>query len=281
MRNVSNTRGVKRFAQNSPPGMVGITGDDVRGIVEDVVKHEFGSMLNQLKDSMITIVHKELAPLKKEIKDMVDSLTFMGDRFDEIEKEQLKARDSMKEIQEENIKLKTTITDLSDRMNYLEQRSRSSNLEIQCVPEKKQENLSTIIVQLGKVIDCQLDDKSILHCTRVAKQNTTSTRPRSIVVQLASPRIRDQFLASSITYNKANPQDKLNSTYVGLSDVKTPIYVTEHLSPANKALHAATRRTASEKQYKYVWVRNGKIFVRKSDDSKYILIKNKDSLNKM
>lgn len=66
---------------------------------------------------------------------------------------------------------------------------------------------------------------------------------------------------------------------MGLSNLY--IYIVEDLSPSNKALHAATRIKAKEKNYKYVWLRNGKIFVKKSDGSDYILIKNMNDLNKL
>ncbi|CAH2090658.1 unnamed protein product [Euphydryas editha] len=60
-----------------------------------------------------------------------------------------------------------------------------------------------------------------------------------------------------------------------------PVFIQEHLSPQNKALHAAVRIRAKEKGYKYVWVRSGKIFVRKSEDSGYLFIRNMVDLNKL
>ncbi|CAH2097389.1 unnamed protein product [Euphydryas editha] len=167
-----------------------------------------------------------------------DSISFMNDKFEDIKKEQQSSNESVKKLELENIELKTTIQQISERLVNLEQQSRSNNLEVQCVPENKNENL-------------------------------------------ASTRLRDQLLAAVVNYNRINPQEKLNSSHLGYAGLKSPVYVVEHLSPNNKALHAAARIKAKEMNYKYVWVRNGKIFVRKNEGAELIQIRNKNSLSKI
>ncbi|XP_050684050.1 uncharacterized protein LOC126978964 [Leptidea sinapis] len=164
----------------------------------------------------------------------------------------------------------------------MEQQLRQCNIELQCVPERKNENLIDIITELGKVIGCNLSSNDVLHCTRTAKTKADTPRPRSVVVQLSSIRMRDQVIAAVSKFNKDNPQNKLNSAHVGLlSNNITPIFVNEHLSPTNKSLHAAARIKAKEKGYKFTWILNGKIFIRKNEGSQYILIKNKNTLDNL
>ncbi|CAH2088155.1 unnamed protein product [Euphydryas editha] len=105
----------------------------------------------------------------------------------------------------------------------------------------------------------------ILNCTRTAKLKRSSPRPRSIVVQLSSPRLRDELLAASIKYNKGKPLER----------DRTPVFVCEHLSPTNKVLHAAARKRAKEAGY------NGELFyeryvVYRSDRSNAELIPKKE-----
>lgn len=164
----------------------------------------------------------------------------------------------------------------------MEQQARSSNVEIQCLPQHNGENLINTVVNLAKVISCDITESNIHHVTRIAKQNTSSTRPKSIIVQFCSPRVRDSFLAASIKFNKnKQADDKLNSGLLGVGGKKESIYVVEHLSMANKALHAAARSKAKELGYKYVWVRNGRVFMRKSDGSDYVYVNSLDILNKL
>nr|XP_049701301.1 uncharacterized protein LOC126055566 [Helicoverpa armigera] len=227
------------------------------------------------------MISQELAPIKKEMENVVESMSFMNKKFESIMKAHELSQEIISRLESENTDLKITIEDLSDRLANLEQQSRSNNLELQCVPENKNENVYNIVTQLARVVNCEISERDVLHCTRIAKANTSSNRPRSIVVQLASPRMRDHLLAAIIKYNQANPQEKLNCSHLGYAGPKSPVYVAEHLSPANRALHAAARVKAKEKNYKYVWVRNGRIFVRKNDGAEYIQIKNKNSLGKI
>lgn len=282
-RNVSTTRGNKRPALNSPPQTTAVTTEDVRTIVQEVVKTEFASMLQQLNSTILSVVNRELAPIKHEISELTASLNFHTKEFEEYQSEHKSLEKTVKDLTEQNSNLKTLMTDLSLRVNYLEQQTRSSNLEIQCLPENKQENLYTAVKQLGSVVGCSLSDSDVLHCTRVAKQQAANTRPRSVVVRLASPKVRDTLLASVINHNKNKKvnSEKLNTADLGIAGDKKPVFVLEHLSPANKALHAATRQKAKDRGYKFVWVRNSRIFVRKTTEDEHILIKNLDSLNKL
>lgn len=285
LRNVSVNRGCKRQAMSSPspPAASSDLSDtgDLRATIQDVIKAEFNNMLKRFNESIKLAINRELKPIREEIKDIKESMSFINDQFEEIRKQQEASNKTIKELKAENEIMKSSIGDLNARINYLEQQSRSCNLELQCVPENKQEDLYKIVMQLGKTVNCELKTADILHCTRTAKLNRSSTRHRSIIVQLASPMTRDKLLASAIKFNKTNSQDRLNSCHLGISGPKTQVYIVEHLSPSNKALHAATRIKAKEKGYKYVWIRSGRVFVRKNETAEYIIIKNTESLNKI
>jgi hypothetical protein len=118
-------------------------------------------------------------------------------------------------------------------------------------------------------------------CFRVAKMNSDSNRPRSVVVKLRSARCRDSLIAAVQTYNRKNSNERLNTEVVGIGGEKKLIFVSEHLSPDKKSLHAATRLKAKELSYKFVWVRNGKIFVRKSENAQARLINSRHYLDKL
>lgn len=281
-RNVCNTRGSKRPALSSPPQSSPEKPDHdfIRKTIEDVISKQMDGLISKMKNMITYTISRELKPIQEEITQMSISLDYLSESHTEILKEQEANKRIVKELQKENSDLKSRINDLSSRLNQIEQHSRSCNIELHCVPERKNENLLQIATKLGSVIGHNIQECDIKNCTRIAKQDSTSSRPRSIVLQLESPRMRDHVLAAAINYNKANPSNKLNSQLLGFSGDQTPIFVAEHLSPSNKALHAATRKKANEKGYKYVWVRGGKIFVRKSDGSDSILVKNVDVLDK-
>lgn len=281
IRNVTTARGNKRIALNSPPKSNPVTAEEVRSIVQEVIQVQYATMLQQMNTIIVNTINTELAPVRKDIQELQASLTFHTEEFDKLQSKYKEISNETKGLKNENEHLKNTVSDLNTRINYLEQNARSNNLELQCLPENRNENLITIIKQLGSVVGYEVKDCDVLHSTRIAKISTNNSRPRSIVVQLATPRKRDELLAAVITYNRKNAENKLNTADFGLACTKSPVYVVEHLSLANKALHAAARLRAKEKGYKYVWVRNGKIFIKKSDDSDHILIKSRETLNKI
>lgn len=275
----------KRQATGSPPGTAAVTttsAHEIHDIVQEVIKKEIGGMLTIFSQTMSKLINTELKSVKDDINDLKKSMDYMNKDYEEMIKEYQESKKTMNELQIQNDSMRSTIKDITTRLNYLEQNSRNNNLEIQCVPEKRNENLLNILNQVGKTIGSVINEEHISHCTRVAKVSAKSDRPRSIVVQFISPRQRDEFLAAAINYNKPKPVvDKLNSSHLGFSGENKPIFITEHLSPANKALHAAARTKGKEKGYKYVWVRNGRIYMRKSDDSEYKLIKDIEALDKI
>lgn len=184
-------------------------------------------------------------------------------------------------LQEENTALKTEIAAINTKLSNIDQINRSSNIEIQSVPESRMENTVDIFAKLCSTISYPCDMNSIKHCHRVAKMNNQSNRPRNIIVTLSSPLQRDQLISAVKQFNKKQQRDKLNSKHLDISGDARPIYVCEHLTPANKALHAATRKAAIAKNFKYVWVRNGKIYMRKGDTSKHIIIRSQDCLSNL
>lgn len=278
------TRPTKRQALESPPGNGSdlASKEDLRCVVREVVRGEIEGLAVKISNSLKLVLNSELKTVSAEIKDMKDSMNFMNTKFEEMLREQNEAKAIIADLKAENASLTSTVKDLSARLNSIEQNARSKNVEIQCVPEKKNENVIEIVTKISKVINCNVSSENIASCTRIAKLNPGHPRPRSIVAQFSTIQTRDKFMAAVINYNKQKPlHDKLNSANLDIDGPKTPIYVVDHLSPANKALHAAARTAAKQKGYKHVWVRSGRIYMRKSDDSNYILVKDMDTVKNL
>ncbi|KAJ0175788.1 hypothetical protein K1T71_001384 [Dendrolimus kikuchii] len=284
IRNVPATRSYKRVAVNSPPNLQHeptLTREDVTEIVEGVMSSQFNEMLSKMNSTLLGAFDNKLQPIQDEICEMVKAMDYINVQFEDIRREHKISQDDIKALKSENENLKTTMINLENRLSQLEQHARAKNIELQCVPEKNTENLINIITDLGKVIKCDVNEKNIIKCTRVAKLQRDTNRPRSIIVEFVTPRIRDDFIAGVAKYNKNNPTNKLNSSLIGIPGPKTQIFVAEHLSPTNKSLHAAARLKAKQMNYKFIWIKNGRIFTRKNEESPYIWIKDNSCLDKI
>ncbi|VVC87355.1 unnamed protein product [Leptidea sinapis] len=104
---------------------------------------------------------------------------------------------------------------------------------------------STVLIQCdNKTVTAgnPIKEGHILKCTRIAKLNKDSPRPRTILVKFFSPIIRDQFYASITKFNKNKTKDdRPNTSHLGLAGEKQGVFIMEHLSPEAKALHAQAR----------------------------------------
>lgn len=275
--NVMTRKGIKAAgetlaAPQAPSGAGGslTAASEIRDIVNEALKVWSSGINNQLKE------------IRNEVVSLKESLSFFNEQFEQLNTEVKFQKAEVQRLSEENNSLRTNVNKLTAQYNQIDQLSRALNLELQCVPERKDENVTKIVQQLGKVVNCPINVTDISHCTRVAKMNPKSTRPRNILVRFTNPRLRDSVLAAAVKYNKTHPNDKLNSSHLGLSDEAKPsVFVAENLSPENKALHAATRACARERHYQFVWVRNGRIFVRKDISSPSRIIKDINCLDSL
>lgn len=257
------------------------TCSESRSELRTIIQEEIRAAMKEASANLKRDINKELKTFKEDMVSLTESINFIHETFENMKSELSTCKTKIDSISKENETLRSELNTISNRFNQLEQITRSSNLEVQCVPERDSENLLTIIKQLGKTISCPITDSDIFYCSRVAKKNPESPRPRSILVKMNSPRSRDTFLAAAIKYNKTHPQERLNTGNLGFGAEKREVYVVENLSPENKQLHAAARARARELHYKHVWVRGGRIYMRKTDTSEYVLVRNAATLDSL
>lgn len=197
-------------------------------------------------------------------------------------KETIHQKDSViQSLTSEQTTLKNEIIALRSRCSIIEKQSRDHNIELQAVPEDRNENTITIFKSLCDAIKCPVADSDIHACRRVAKMNSSSNRPRNIVVTLSAPRLRDELISAVHRFNKNHKNEKLNTRHIGLPGEDRQVYVSEHLSPETKQLYAATRRFAKEKNYNFFWVKYGQIYLRKTDTDKAIRVKSTNCLESL
>lgn len=235
-----------------------------------------------LREDVKLMVREEMRSTTQRLKDDFNaSINFVSEEQSTL-KSRLDAKNqTITELETRNAQLQSDINKLNSRLSSMEKISRSNNIELQAVPESRNENVVLLFKKLCDTINLKIDDSSILGCRRVARMDTKSNRPRNILISLSSPRLRDTILSYVGRFNKAHSREPLSSVHLGIAGETRRIYVTEHLSPEQKLLYAQTRKVARDKNYKYVWVKYGRIFVRKNDESGPVLIKDHGTFEKL
>lgn len=237
------------------------------------------SLREALKSDVQSMVSAEISNAIQEVKnDFTETTDFLSAEQNDCKTKISENDKKIKNLEADNSGLQLEIRRLNGRLANMEKMSRDLNLELQAVPENRTENVLAIFQKLCQSLDTPINENEIRNCRRVAKMDNTSSRPRNILVTLSSSRVRDNIISAVYRFNKSNPNNLLNSTHVGLSDAGMRIYVKEHLSPEMKQLYAAARKFKKDNNYQYAWVRNGQVYLRKSEGAPHVHVKNIDIL---
>ncbi|KAG5869564.1 hypothetical protein JTB14_035890 [Gonioctena quinquepunctata] len=114
----------------------------------------------------------------------------------------------------------------------------------------------------------------LLH--RVHSNKIHGNLPKNAIVRFYSREVRDQFLASA-KLKRQNGENMRRS--IRVNDVLSNLYINENLTLHNKIIFKVTRDFAKTYGYKFVWVKNAKIFLRKDDQSHAKLIRSSSNLS--
>ncbi|CAG9825813.1 unnamed protein product [Phaedon cochleariae] len=205
----------------------------------------------------------EVKELRGTQADLIKSITFCTDKISDFESTLKSFNDQIKNIEKlktDNQYLTKNVQSLNKKVSDLEQFSRMNNIEIQGVPDKKNEDIYKIIDTIHKSLGIQITSSMIDSAHRVA--SFSSNKPKNIVVKYTTRRIRDDILSAAKVKRMAS-----TSRIINIEGISNNLFIVEHLSPGNKSLYKKTRDFATSNNYKFVWVKNGSILIRKDEGS--------------
>lgn len=175
-------------------------------------------------------------------------------------------------LEEENQELKIKVRSLESSMDELEQYTRNKNVQIDGIPPKQDENLRDMMMEIGRKIEVEIKSEDIDAIHRIPTRS--SKAPEPIVVQFLTRQMRDSVVLKA--KNK-----KVYTKDLNIAGESKPIYVNEHLTRKKKHILFEARRIKFEKNYKFLWTKSGKIFIRKEERSPVINLNTIDDLKKI
>lgn len=233
--------------------------DDIFELVTELRK-DFKRVEASLGGSLNSC-HEELAETKKIVSEQREDL--------------IKWMKTVEELRSENAALRKQMASLEHRLDEAEQYSRRNTLEIHGVPLQKGENAVTLVKAVGRALDCKVDDVMIDACHRLRARDGSGKSP-GIVVKMV------RRLDAEALLHKRRVKRNLNTHDIGLTEAPAePVYVNESLSPARRRLLYAARQLKNEKGYSFLWIRGGKILMRKDQGAPVKTISHMDDLNKL
>lgn len=241
---------------------------------EDEFENQTSSTLKIVKT-----IQSHMMVFDKKTADMLNSVNFCSEKISDFEAMMGKVNQRLEMIErlsKENAQLKADVRALSDRVDTLEQQMRSNNVDIQGIPEKQNENLFSIVQKIGEHINCPISSQDIDAIFRAKSRNPNNPKP--IIIKLFRKKKRDDILAAAKNKRQQNETSTPGLTIEGISN---KLFINEHLTGLTKSLLNAAKGSAKTKNYKYVWVREGGVYVRKEDQSRIIRIFSEDDVKKM
>ncbi|XP_022819316.1 uncharacterized protein LOC111362541 [Spodoptera litura] len=239
----------------------------------DTVLSEIRELRQQLS-SLPTLV-SSIKSIKEELIELKKSFEFSSGRLDDFDARlvelEVKAsefdnlRDTVSSLQAE------VVSTRSDFCSF-DHRTRLNNVEIKGVPVKKNENLFSVLDAISSKINYNCPKTQINYISRVPIHNS---KEKLVIVSFLNRYIKDDFIAAA----RANKE--LSTKDIGVQGPPHRIYVNDHLSIEYKKLLNRAKTAAKEKQYEFVWVKHGKIHVRKDVNCKTFIVRRESDLNKI
>ncbi|XP_055688736.1 uncharacterized protein LOC129793111 [Lutzomyia longipalpis] len=138
--------------------------------------------------------------------------------------------------------------------------------------DKYKKAIDIIRQSLGISADMQdIDECFILRHRGKPDSSTVSqavTDRHSLIVRLTTCRMRDEIMRE---WRKRRAKDGVK--YSSVSDGERMLMIRERLPKASKALMDAARNHAKKFNWRYVWVKRGRIFLRKADGERAIWVR--------
>lgn len=228
---------------------------------------------------VITAINELSHEHKQSNIDFNKSYEVLNDKLDENTKILKEQSDQVKEyldiiesLRIENKVLKEKVELLESKMDEAEQYSRRNTIEIQGVPHDNNNVLSTV-KDVGKALDMEISESMIDICHSLRKR-PDSDEPAGIIVKFVRRFDAEQLLA------KKRGKKDFSTRHLNLP-TDNPIYINESLSPTRRKLLAIARQTRRTQNYKWLWVKGGRIFMRKEDNGPVKVIKCQADLNNL
>ena len=229
--------------------------------------------------AMVREMRSEVRDMKGRYEELLRSVTFCSDRISDFEATLNNLNEKSKLVDRlagENADLKSTVSALSARIEDMEQYSRRNNLEIRGIGEVAGEDIVAVFSKIVGQLEVELSPSDVDAVHRVARAARDKAVPRSIIVRFSSRRKRDQVLAAAAQKRRSGGGSALR-----IDGISEACYINDHLTPANKKLFANAKIVAKDKGYKYVWSKDCKIFIRKSDSARAIRVVGEDTLSSL
>lgn len=239
-------------------------------------------MMSEIKAMIETAITKnvssQLTAITNQCSEHQESITFISQQYEDLKKLLGTTTTELKTLKDNLIALTARVNMLEVENIKQQQWVRLQNIEIAGVPENKDENTVAIVQQISQYIGVNIEPSDLEFAHRVQPRRAAgagSVRARPIVARLRQRAVKDRIISAARKHRNLNTRD------LKIGGEVNKIYINEHLTKNNKMLLTSCKEKAKILGYKYIWTKNCRIFLRKSDTSPPISILTNQDLIKI
>lgn len=213
------------------------------------------------------------------ISELNESVKFLGIKYEELKtnmkgiidnQEYLKK--SLTKVKQENKEQKNEIGELKQRLEFLEKANLENTLNLYPVLKTQHEDVKEIVFKLGKLINIEMSGKTLKDVYR--RPDKKNGNPGEIIVKCNSKEMRDQIIAE-VRKKGIKHED------IGIKCKFGRIYANEELTFNGKSIYYKALKLKYEKNWKFVWVKYGHIYVKKEEGGNTIRIDSMEAIEKL
>lgn len=211
-------------------------------------------------DDLLTL-KTTLDEMKVSVSELKNAVEFNSAQYDELLSKTSTNEKEIKALKSEVSQLRTTVTENATRVvqlqlevNEAEQYNRLPNLEIHGMAMTPNEDLKSKVADLAlKLAIASFQPSDILAVHRLPSKKDKT------------PPVLIRFTSAAVRETWTNARGKMR---VLIQNNTLPkLYFNENLTQMNRSLFWKARARGKEMNFKFVWVRNGRIFAKRQEEA--------------
>ncbi|KAF6214146.1 hypothetical protein GE061_008885 [Apolygus lucorum] len=215
----------------------------------------------------------------KEIKDISAHLNQYSDLIQQnteaingLRTELMLLNNGVQDLRDRNKALERKVSTLQSIVEDMDQSALTNAVEISGIPVDQQKSVIELVELVGRAVNFEINKRMINNCFR-RQGPVTASNPGLMFVSFISKLDKDAFMSA------ARRTANLTSRQLGFIDgEEIRIYINHSMTYAKRKLLNMVKTYKRENNYKFVWTRNGKIFIRKSETSSIIEIRTAEDI---
>ena len=218
---------------------------------------------------------KELSP------DRANSVEFMSSKYDELYSFKKEANKQIQDLTAKVNKISEKCERIAKFIEESEAYSYQYNIKIVGVPavaeRETAQQTADLCIKLFTALGVEGVSISDIDTAHRVPSRLASSRPKAIICKFVRRLAKDKVMAARRAVGNLNAEQLQLESSVDVNHIS--LY--DHLTPRIQELLYKSKQTRAAKNYKYCWAKNGFVYLRKTDNSPAIKLKNLEDLDEI